>query len=136
MNGERITVKRWISVGSGTGPDTSAPVRWEQLSRFVHLGLYVLVVAGIMLGLWNAWVRGEHVFSLFQISAFDGDNKGLRKWAGDQHKLLANTLLIVSAAHGLVGLAHHFIWRDGVLQRMLPSRFAAPSAPLRKGNAP
>ena len=108
---------------------------WAQASKFVHWALYGLVLASIMLGLWNAWVRGEHVFSLFQIPAFDEGNKALRKWAGDQHKLLANTLLIVSGAHALVGLAHHFIWRDGVLQRMLPSRFAASSAPLPKVSA-
>jgi hypothetical protein len=28
MNGERMTVNFSIRVGSGTGPTTSAPVRW------------------------------------------------------------------------------------------------------------
>jgi len=28
MNGPRMTVNRCFSVGSGTGPETSAPVRW------------------------------------------------------------------------------------------------------------
>ncbi|MFG6490011.1 cytochrome b [Roseateles sp. BYS78W] len=100
------------------------PAGQGRAARLVHVALYALVLTSLALGLWNAWTRGEHVFNLFQIPAFDEGNKALRKWAGSQHKLLVNVLLFVAGAHALVGLAHHFIRRDGVLQRMLPARFS------------
>lgn len=96
----------------------------EKLARLVHVTLYVLLIASLALGLWNAWVRGEHVFNLFQIPAFEEGNKALRKWAGAQHKLFVYLLLALVGLHALAGLAHHYIRRDAVLQRMLPRRFS------------
>jgi cytochrome b561 len=90
----------------------------------------------VSLGLWNAWVRGEHVFNLFQIPVFEAGNTALRKWAGGQHKLVANVVLIVSGAHAAIAIAHHVLWRDGVLQRMLPQRCAETSIQPRKVDAP
>ncbi|HTD06293.1 cytochrome b, partial [Undibacterium sp.] len=52
---------------------------WVQLSsRAMHIGLYALLIAEVLLGLFNAWVRGEHVFNLFVLPAFDPGNKSLR----------------------------------------------------------
>lgn len=92
------------------------------LARGLHLLLYILVVCTVLLGLWNAWARGEHVFELFQIPAFDPADKAIRKWAGNLHKLVANTLLLLSLAHATMGVAHHVFFKDGVLRRMLPER--------------
>lgn len=101
------------SIGAGAG---------EALARGLHVSLYVLVVCTVLLGLWNAWARGEHVFDLFQIPAFDPADKAIRKWAGNQHKLVANTLLLLSLAHAAMAVAHHVFVKDGVLRRMLPER--------------
>ena len=44
-------------------------------------------------------------------------------WTGDVHVLLADYgLLTLVGLHVLAALYHHFIRRDGVLQRMLPGR--------------
>jgi cytochrome b561 len=107
----------WRRSARSSRPNTGTP-----LARWFHLLLYTLVVCTVLLGLWNAWARGEHVFDLFQIPAFDPTDKAIRKWAGDQHKLVANALLLLSLAHATMGLAHHFIFKDGVLRRMLPER--------------
>ena len=44
-------------------------------------------------------------------------------WTGDVHSLLSNYLLTTLVGlHVVAALYHHFIRRDGVLQRMLPGR--------------
>jgi cytochrome b561 len=92
------------------------------LARLVHFALYAVLVITIALGLANTWVRGDNLFNLYTIPAFDPQNKALRHQVGDLHAWLANTLLCLAALHSAAGLAHHFIRRDDVLQRMLPQR--------------
>jgi cytochrome b561 len=94
---------------------------WEGLAaRAGHLALYALLAAVVGLGLWLEWVRGDNLFGLVQVPAFDPGNRALRRAAGDWHELAANALLVLAGLHALVALAHHYIRRDGVLRRMLP----------------
>jgi cytochrome b561 len=134
-----------MTLGASVGALVVARLRWRysrradwpapaggrvaQLARHGHIALYALVAGTVLLGLWNAWARGEHVFGLFQIPAFDADDKALRKWAGDAHKLAANALLILAGAHAAIAAVHHLVFRDEVLLRMLPARFARTSVP-------
>jgi cytochrome b561 len=38
--------------------------------------------------------------------------------------------------HAAAALAHHYLWRDAVLLRMLPARFSrTPRAPVDRGAA-
>ena len=90
--------------------------------RITHLGLYALIIAQLLLGFANAWVRGDHVFTWFVIPAFDPADKVLRKDVGQLHDLFANLILIVAGLHAAAGLFHHYFLRDGVLRRMLPQR--------------
>jgi len=94
----------------------------SRLSRFVHFTLYFALAATILLGIGNAWVRGDNLFDLLTIPAYDPTDKALRRQVGDLHALLANVLLGLAALHAAAGLTHHFIWKDGVLRRMWPSR--------------
>jgi cytochrome b561 len=64
--------------------------------------------------------RGDNLFGLVQVPAFDPGNRALRRAAAGWHELAANWLLILAGLHALVALAHHYIRRDGVLRRMLP----------------
>ncbi|OJY77430.1 MAG: hypothetical protein BGP12_02565 [Rhodospirillales bacterium 70-18] len=85
-----------------------------------HWALYALMIGEVMLGLANSWVRGDEVFGLFRIPAFDPGNRTLRRTVGGLHELAANAILIVAGLHAAAALFHHYVWRDGVLQRMLP----------------
>jgi cytochrome b561 len=100
-------------------PDAEAGILgW--LARSTHLVLYALLIVQIALGIANAWVRGDHVFTWFVIPAFDPADKVLRKDVGQLHALFANLILIVAGLHAAAGLFHHYVMRDGVLRRMLP----------------
>jgi cytochrome b561 len=90
------------------------------IARIVHWSLYAGVVSVVVLGMLNAWARGDSLFSLFHIPKLFPAAPQLKPTVEYLHKTLANALLIVAAAHALVAVVHHFILRDGTLRRMLP----------------
>ena len=73
----------------------------------------------MLLGLFNTWVRGDNLFDAFSLPSFAPGNKPLRHQVEDLHALAANALLAVAALHAAAALAHHFIFKDAVLRRML-----------------
>ena len=66
-------------------------------------------------------MRGDNIFNLFKVPAFEPSNKQLREEVVDLHGLLANALLILAAGHSLLAIWHHVILKDGVLKRMWPN---------------
>jgi cytochrome b561 len=92
----------------------------EWIARLTHWALYLLILAALVLGLANVWVRGDTIFNLFTVPAFDPANKALRTLIGDWHALAANAILILAGVHAAAALFHHIVLRDGVLRRMLP----------------
>ncbi|MEA3109206.1 MAG: hypothetical protein QOI88_3811 [Gammaproteobacteria bacterium] len=89
-------------------------------ARIVHWALYAGLAAVILLGISNAWARGDSLFSVFRIPKLFASNPQLKPTIENLHGTFANALLILAAAHALAALVHHFILRDGVLRRMLP----------------
>jgi cytochrome b561 len=96
------------------------------VARIVHIGLYAGLAAVVLLGVTNAWARGDSLFSVWKIPKLYPDIPQLKPAVENLHATLANALIIVAAAHALVAIAHHFILRDGVLRRMLPGRTREP----------
>jgi cytochrome b561 len=92
----------------------------QWIARLTHWALYLLILTALLLGLTNVWVRGDAIFNLLTVPAFDPGNKALRALIGDWHALAANAILILAGVHAAAALFHHFILRDGVLRRMLP----------------
>jgi cytochrome b561 len=109
----------WRSRGGlalpGVGNMPMRVVAW-----LMHRLLYLMILTTVLLGIANVWVRGDSVFNLFKVPAFDPSDKALRDSIGDWHALAANTLVIVAGLHAAAALSHHFILRDGVLRRILP----------------
>ena len=92
----------------------------ERTARLSHWALYLLVATTLVLGLANVWVRGDTIYNLFTVPAFDPGNKPLRQLIGGWHALAANGTLILAGLHAAAALFHHYVLRDGVLRRMLP----------------
>jgi cytochrome b561 len=99
------------------------------LAKAVHIGLYVVVVSVVLLGISNAWARGDSLFSLWKIPKLYPDIAQLKPTIENLHETFANVLLILAGAHALVAIVHHFILRDGVMRRMLPSGNAKANNP-------
>ncbi len=91
------------------------------LGRLTHLALYALVTAAVVLGLATWLGRGGALWGVIAVPKFDlsalGDRHQIKGW----HELAANAILILAGLHAAAALFHHYVWRDGVLRRMLPA---------------
>jgi cytochrome b561 len=96
------------------------PVPLHILAKATHYGLYLGLAIVLVLGLANAFVRGYHIYGLFQLPQL-GD-KDLRRPITHWHGLAANVVLILAGFHALAALGHHYLLRDGILRRMMPGR--------------
>jgi cytochrome b561 len=88
------------------------------LAKTVHYALYALLLAVLLLGIANVWVRGDSFFGLFTVPKFSPDQE-LKHTVEDLHETVANIVLIVAGLHALAALVRHYYVRDGVLRRML-----------------
>jgi cytochrome b561 len=115
LHGRRLEVPgpRWLGAAAGA----------------VHLLLYAGLVAVLLLGITNAWVRGDNLFGLVAIPKLLPGHAQLRPAIESLHKILANALVILAVLHALAALFHHFHLKDDVLRRMLPRQ--APRTRVR-----
>jgi len=88
------------------------------LARAAHLALYALLLVVVGLGVVNAFVRGYNLFGIFRLPHLgDADLRGpITHW----HGLAANVLMGLALLHAFAALAHHYVFKDEVLRRMLP----------------
>ena len=84
-----------------------------------HHVLYAGLVTVLLLGMANAWVRGDNLFGLFAIPRLLPGYPQLKPTIESLHRILANALVIVALLHALSALWHHFWLKDNVLRRML-----------------
>jgi cytochrome b561 len=92
------------------------------IARFTHWLLYILLIVAVVLGVANVWVRGDSIFNLFQLPAYDPGDRDLVHLIGGWHALATNAVIIVAGIHAAAALFHHLILRDATLRRMLPRR--------------
>ena len=103
-------------------PESSLPP-WQRLSsEAVHWLLYVLVLATTITGWLFASFRGWSVsfFYLVPLPMLASDNAAAGKAIDGWHQAMEWTLLVVIGIHVAAALAHIFIYRDRIMQRMLP----------------
>lgn len=104
----------------------SRPLLQDRFASLVHRSLYAVLGAVLILGLFNAWVRGDDIFGLFHLPKFGRFTPEARHALSEQvvglHNLAANALLILAGGHAAAGLYHFAVLRDRIFQRMLPLR--------------
>jgi cytochrome b561 len=103
----------------GIGLPAADPGLLHVLAKATHYLLYILLGAVLLLGVVNAFVRGYNLFGLFSLPQI-----GERDWRRPithWHELAANALLALALLHAAAALAHHYLFKDGVLRRMLPA---------------
>jgi cytochrome b561 len=103
-------------------PESSLP-QWQRLSsEAVHWLLYVLVLATTITGWLFASFRGWSIsfFYLAPMPMLASENSAAVKTVDGLHQAMEWTLLVVIGIHVAVALAHVFIYRDRITQRMLP----------------
>jgi cytochrome b561 len=89
-------------------------------AKIVHYGLYTLLAATVVLGIFNAWQRGDVVFNVYTIPKLVPGDLVLKRTLEELHGDFADIVLILAGLHAAAALAHHYLLRDSVLRRMLP----------------
>jgi len=103
-------------------PESSLPP-WQRLSsEAVYRLLYALVLATTLTGWLFASFRGWSVsfFYLFPLPMLRSDNAAAGKAIDGLHQAMEWALLVLVGLHVLAALVHMFIYRDRVMERMLP----------------
>src|SRR6202035_2345324 len=103
-------------------PASSLPA-WQRLSsEAVHRLLYALVFATTMTGWIFASERGWSISLFFAtpLPTLPIEGSLLARSIGDWHGTMEWALLLVIGAHVAAAMAHTFIFRDRIMQRMLP----------------
>ncbi len=88
------------------------------LANAVQVLLNLLVLAQVAVGLSFVWLHGTSLFNVYPIPGYDPDNKGLLDQLMDVHAAIAWTIVALAAFHAAAALFHHYVWKDGVLDRV------------------
>ncbi len=90
------------------------------IAKSTHWGLYALLGAMVLAGMFLTWTRGDSIFNLFSIPAYDPGNHDLADQVQEVHGTIGWIILALAGVHALAALVHRYLWHDGVLGRMLP----------------
>ena len=92
------------------------------LGKLTHVALYVLLATTPILGILLQFARGDALplFGLAEIASPWARDRAFARSLKDVHETLSNILVILAAFHAVAAMAHHWVWRDRTLERMLP----------------
>ncbi len=117
-----IVVRFFWRLTHPVAPESSLPA-WQRLSsELMHWMLYILVLATTMTGWLFASFRGWPVsfFYLFPLPMLASDNAAAGRAIDGLHQVAEWTLLVFVGLHVATALVHMFVYRDRIMQRMLP----------------
>jgi cytochrome b561 len=90
------------------------------LATITHRLLYLLLAAVVVTGIVNASYRGFSIFEMWSVPQFGIRDAATRRSINGWHEFAADVLIAVAFLHALAALFHQYVWRDHLVQRMLP----------------
>jgi cytochrome b561 len=117
---------RFVSPPPGLPAGTTQVVRWT--SHAVHAALYLLMLAIPILGMLMTWSTGRSVsfWGLIHVGAPAWLHANDLDLLRTLHAWTANLLAALVGVHVAAALIHHYVFRDGLIDRILPGRMRAP----------
>ncbi|HUC61650.1 MAG TPA: cytochrome b [Alphaproteobacteria bacterium] len=117
----------WRLVNGVPPAEASLPPWQRRAAEALHGVLYLLIFAVVLTGWSNASVRGwqPSLFGLAPLPALFAKGSATGRAIGHWHSTLIWVLLAAVGLHVAAALAHALVWRDRVMQRMLPRKRAA-----------
>jgi cytochrome b561 len=101
-------------------PASTSPLV-EKASGLGHLALYGLMAAVPVVGILFVFYRGRGLdFGLFSIASPFAENRDTARSFRELHEFLAYALMALAGLHAAAALWHHYVWKDGLLDRMRP----------------
>lgn len=113
----------WRTVDAPPAPEKTRLGPWlDRAGRATHVVLYLLLIAVPLAGIATQFARGRPLplFGLGEIPSPWSADRAFTRSVTEVHELLANALLAVAVAHAAAALAHHWLFGDRTLVRMLP----------------
>lgn len=90
------------------------------LAKITHYALYLLLAIVVVLGMIDALYRSFNLFGLWPLPQIGTGDAAMRHSINEWHELAANLLVLVAALHGVAALLHQYVWRDHLMERMVP----------------
>jgi cytochrome b561 len=89
----------------------------------VHVLLYALLLCTTGTGWLFASARGWTIdfLGVFPLPTLVAEGSEIGRTLGRLHGALSSVLLAAIAVHTLAAIVHAFVWRDGVIRRMVPA---------------
>ncbi len=102
---------------------SSLPAYERWLAKLGHVALYIMMLAIPADGILMSQSAGRAVSLFgFALPILVDKNDALRETLKAGHEVLGWVLALALAGHVIAALRHHFILKDDVMRRMLPSR--------------
>jgi cytochrome b561 len=95
----------------------------RKATHVVHGLLYVLMALIPIVGVLTAFYRGRGIdFGFYAVpSPFETD-RATGRFFKEIHEFLSWRLFVLAGGHAVMALIHHYVLKDGLLLRMLPSK--------------
>ncbi|TWB40456.1 cytochrome b [Nitrospirillum pindoramense] len=114
----------WRLLTPQPAADPRLPAWQHKAAAAVHGLLYLLVFTLVLTGWADASRRGWPVtlFGALDLPALVATGSSLGRTLGEIHEALVTVLLVLIGLHVAAVAVHVVLWRDRILERMLPRR--------------
>lgn len=103
-------------------PESTLPSWQRSTAEVTHWLLYALILATTIIGWLFASFRGWELsyFFIFRLPMLASESASGVRMIDGWHQFMEWSLLVVIGVHVAAAMAHGFLYRDRVMQRMLP----------------
>jgi cytochrome b561 len=117
-----VIIRIIVRLVSTAPPIFPAPRQWQALAaKAVHLALYALMIGMPIAGWMILSAEGVPVpFYGFTLPPLIAPDKAFGEWLQEIHETVGEIGYWLIGLHAAAALAHHYLWRDNTLRRMLP----------------
>ncbi len=114
----------WRLIHGAPPLDPGLPAWQRNLAHIVHAALYLIFFAMPISGYISSAADNHEVsyFMLFDVPQLVPNNHDLAKLMDKVHEITQWVVYTLIVLHTGAALAHHYVFKDGTLRRMLPGR--------------
>lgn len=104
-------------------PIVPVPAAWQRLTSGIVQALLYAFMIGMPLAGWVVLSAAGKPIPFFglELPALVGQDKALASQVVELHETVGTLGYWLIGLHALAALAHHYLWKDNTLRRMLPS---------------
>lgn len=118
-----VWVRLFLRTVTHRPPIVPAEAAWQRLASGLVQGLLYVFMIGMPLAGWVVLSAAGKPIPFFglELPALVGQDKALASQVVELHETVGTIGYWLIGLHALAALAHHYLWKDNTLRRMLPS---------------